>query len=257
MHLKWKQKNIKDDLEFILFMQQDNKPDWWSKRLFEAYPSLDYEHAKKLSESDRLDYIQNEMKKLAILCSDDIKNSIKMFQETWETVGKKLNRVYSSVFGFDCKEILNDMVGFVGLDPVCPRDIQQHTFDAFYRFSPEYAVSTALHEITHFVWFHFWQKHFNDDPVEYDSPRLKWVLSEIVVETIIRNSEINDLIEQPKYIAYSYFYNMTINDELIFDTMKKLYLERKDIYDFMEKAYNWIKNNEPELRKKISKAESR
>ena len=257
MQLNWKQKDIKDDLEFILFLQQDNKPDWWAKRLFDAYPSLDYEYARKLPESDRLDYIQNEIKKLAIVCSDDIKNSIKMFRENWKPVGEKLNGVYSSVFGFDCTEILNDMVGFVGLDPVCPRNVQKHTFDVFYRFSPAYAVSTALHEITHFVWFYFWQKHFNDNPAEYDSPKLKWVLSEIVVETIIRNSEINDLVEQPEYIAYSYFYDMTINGELIFDTMKKLYLGRKDIYDFMEKAFDWIKNNEPGLRAKIAKAESK
>ena len=48
---------------------------------------------------------------------------------------------------------------------------------------------------------------------------------------------------------------MKINDELVFDTMKKLYLSRKNIYDFLEKSFDWIKNNEPELRTKISKAE--
>ena len=84
---------------------------------------------------------------------------------------------------------------------------------------------------------------------------MKWVLSEIVVETIIRNSKINDLIEQPKYIAYSYFYDMKIGDELIFETMRNMYLNRKDIFDFMEKSFDWIKNNETELRNKITEAE--
>ena len=255
MQLTWKQKAIEDDLEFILFLQQDNKPDWWSKRLFEAFPTLNYEYTRKLPESERLKYIRKEMKKLAVLHSDDIQNSIKMFQTNWTPVEKKLNQAYSSTFGVDCTKILNDMVGFVGLDPVCPRNVQEHTFDVFYRFDPEYAVSTALHEITHFVWFCIWHEHFKDNPDEYDSPNLKWVLSEIVVETIIRNSEIGNLIKQPKYIAYSYFYDMTINGNLLFDTMKKLYFERKDIYDFMEKAYNFIQQNEPELRKKIDKAE--
>ena len=50
---------------------------------------------------------------------------------------------------------------------------------------------------------------------------------------------------------------MTINGELIFDTMKKMYLERKDIYDFMEKSSEWIQNNESELREKIAQAESK
>nr|MBQ0091197.1 hypothetical protein [Candidatus Enterousia merdequi] len=61
--------------------------------------------------------------------------------------------------------------------------------------------------------------------------------------------------EQPEYIAYSYFYDMTINGELIFCTMKQLYVNRKDIYDFMEQSYEWIKKNEPELRSKIAEAE--
>lgn len=255
MYLNWKHKDFEEDLDFILFLQQDDKPDWWSKRLFEAFPSLNHDYARKLPEAERLKYIRKEMEKLSFLHSDDIQNSINLFQTNWTPVEKKLNQAYSSTFGVDCTKILNDMVGFVGLDPVCPRNVQEHTFDVFYRFDPEYAVSTALHEITHFVWFYIWHEHFKDNPNEYDSPNLKWVLSEIVVETIIRNSKIGNLVKQPKHIAYSYFYDMKIGDELIFDTMKKLYLERKDIYDFMEKSFDWIKNNETELRNKIAKAE--
>ena len=74
---------------------------------------------------------------------------------------------------------------------------------------------------------------------------------------IIRNSDINDLIEQPEYIAYSYFYDMKIGNELIFDTMKQMYINRKNIYDFMDKSFEWIKSNETELHDKIQKAESK
>ena len=72
MQLTWKQKDIEDDLEFILFLQQDNKPDWWSRRLFEAFPTLNYEYTRKLPESERLKYIRKEIKKLAVLHSGDI-----------------------------------------------------------------------------------------------------------------------------------------------------------------------------------------
>ena len=75
------------------------------------------------------------------------------------------------------------------------------------------------------------------------------------VKEKLTDVDINDLIEQPKYIAYSYFYDMTIKGELIFDTMKKFYLNRKDIYDFMEKSFNFVQQNEPELREKIAEAE--
>lgn len=255
MQLTWKQKDFEEDLDFILFLQQDDKPVWWSKALFEAFPSLNYEYARKLPECERFDYIRTEMKKLSVLHSDDIQNAIKTFQAHWTPVSEKLNQAFSSTFGYDCTKILNDMEGFVGLDPVCPRNVQEYTFDVFYKFEPEYAIFAALHEITHFVWFYIWHEYFKDNPDEYDTPHLKWILSEIVVETIIRNSEIGNLVKQPKHIAYSYFYDMEINGNLIFDTMKNLYLERKDIYDFMEKSYNFVQQNEPELRQKISEAE--
>ena len=50
---------------------------------------------------------------------------------------------------------------------------------------------------------------------------------------------------------------MKIGNELIFEKIKKLYLNRKDIYDFMDKSFEWIKSNETELRDKIQKAESK
>lgn len=256
MYLIWKHKDFESDINFILFHQKDGTTQWWRKQLFNAYPDLNYEHTKSLPELKRFEYITEQMKIQSEKRQKIIDNSIHTFQETWNNqISDKLNTVYSSAFNNDCGDILNDMVANVGLNPICPRDIEKHCFDIYHCFEIQYAMSVALHEITHFVWFYFWQKHFHDDISEYDFPNIKWLLSEIVVETIIRNSEINDLIKQPQYIAYSYFYDIKINDELIFDTMTKLYLKRKDIYDFMDKSFDWIKNNETELRIKIQEAE--
>ncbi|MBO4626185.1 MAG: hypothetical protein J5679_02840 [Alphaproteobacteria bacterium] len=255
MKLDWQQKNFESDIDFILFHQQDDTPNWWRKRLFDVYIDLNYKYARSLPESKRFEYITKKMKTIANEQHDIINKSIKMFQKSWSVLAGKLNSAYAAAFDNDCSGILNDMTANVGLNPICPRDITNHSFDVFYFFDPKYAMTVALHEITHMAWFHFWQKHFRDNPAEYDSPHLKWVLSEIVVETIIRNSKINDLVHEPQYIAYSYFYDMHIGGELVFDKMKQLYLKRKDINDFMEKAYDWIKNNEKELRKKIADAE--
>ena len=255
MHLTWRQKDFNDDIELILFHQRDNTPEFWSKQLFRAYPELNYEYTKSLTESERFEYITEQMRISAQKRQGNINKSIKMFEGAWAPIAKKLNAAYSSAFDNDCTNILNDMVAEVGLNPICPRNISDHSFHVYHYFETTYAMSTALHEITHFAWFYFWQKHFKDNPGEYDYPNIKWLMSEIVVETIIRNSKINDLVEQPKWIAYSYFYDMNINGELIFETMKKLYLNRKDIYDFMEKSFDWIKANETELRAKIAEAE--
>ena len=90
-----------------------------------------------------------------------------------EKIADKLNSAYSSAFDNDCSGILDDMVAEVGLNPICPRDIKTHTFDIYHYFDPTYAMTTALHEITHFAWFYFWNKYFNDNPSEYDFPNIK------------------------------------------------------------------------------------
>ncbi len=257
MELIWQQKDFYADIDFILFHQKDGTPAWWQKQLFKAYPDLNYEYAISLPEEKRFEYITDQMKIQVQKRQPIIENSINIFSAEWKKIADKLNEVYSNAFDNDCGGVLNDMVAEVSLNPICPRYIETHSFNIYHYFEPKYAITTALHEITHFAWFYFWNKHFKDNLSEYDFPNIKWLLSEIVVETIIRNSEINDLVEQPQYIAYSYFYDMTINGELIFDTMKKIYLNRKDIYDFMEQSFDWIKINEKELRDKISIAESK
>lgn len=256
MYLTWRKKDFNDDLDFILFTQRDGSTLFWREKLFNAYPDLNYEYAQSLPQESRFEYITQQMQVQAQKRKNDIENAIKTFSENWDkTIAPQLNDAYSSAFDNDCANILNDMVGEVGLNPICPRYIPNHSFTLYHFFDPQYSMSLALHEITHFVWFYFWQKHFNDDVAEYDFPHIKWLLSELVVETIIRNSRINDLTEMPLYIAYYYFYDMTINGVLIFDTLKELYLNRKDIYDFMEKSFDWIKKNETELRRKIADAE--
>lgn len=255
MKLTWKQKDFEPDIEFILFHQQDNTPMWWKSELYRAHPSLNFDYAQSLPQDARFEYLTDNLHKIRIEKQADIEKSINMFESAWQPIATGLNDAYSSAFGMDCSGILNDMVGLVGLNPICPRDLSDNSFSVYYRFAPEYAVSIALHEITHFVWFWAWKQHFKDDNKEYDFPHLKWLLSELVVETIIRNSDIAKLAPPPQYIAYNYFYSMEIDGHTIFATLGKMYADRTSIQDFMENAYNWIRKNEPELRAKIADAE--
>lgn len=258
MLLTWQQKDFEEDLDFILFHQKDGTPVWWHKRLFDVYPDLNYEYCWKsnISEEQRFEYITKQMKVQSQKRTEVIVKSIGMFKAAWQSAADKLNSVYSNAFDNDCSDILNDMTAQVGLNPICPRDIERHSFDIYHYFDPKLVVSMATHEITHFVWFYFWQKHFGDNPSEYDFPNIKWLLSEIVVETINHNSDIAHLGKQPEHIAYSYFYDMEIGGKLVFDTMRKMYLDRQDIFDFMEKSFDWIQHNETELREKIAAAEN-
>lgn len=255
MRLKWEQKDFEQDIEFILFHQTDDTPMWWKSELYRALPSLDFDYAQSLPQDKRFEYLRDKLKKISQEKQSDIENAIRMFENAWEPIAHNLNNAYSSAFDMDCSGILNDMVGLVGINPICPRDLSDNSFSVYYYFEPNYAVSVALHEITHFVWFYAWQQHFKDDKEEYNFPHLKWLLSELVVETIIRNSEIAKLAPPPQYIAYKYFYSMDIGGTPIFETLHYMCANRTSIQDFMERAYNWIRKNEPELRAKIAEAE--
>lgn len=258
MKLTWGRKDFDADIDFILFHQMDDTPAWWRDQLFKAYPTLDAEYCRTAPRDARHEYIRRAMCEQAATRQPVIEKSIADFTAAWAPIAAQLNAAYSATFGENCDDILNDMQACVGLNPICPRDLQDHSFDIYHYFAPEYAVQVAIHEITHMVWFYFWNLYFRDDASEYDFPNIKWLLSEIVVETIIRHSEIGQLIpnlESHKYIAYSYLYDMEIASAPLFDIMRDLFQNRKSMRDFMEKAFDFVTKNESELRTKITEAE--
>ena len=128
MKLHWRQKDFEPDIDFILFHQTDDTPTWWKSQLYRAHPSLDFDYAQSLSQEKRFEYLTESLRKIRIEKQADIEKSIKMFESAWGPVASKLNDAYSSAFDMDCSEILNDMVGLVGLNPICPRDLSDNSF---------------------------------------------------------------------------------------------------------------------------------
>lgn len=258
MKLIWMQTPIEDDIEFVLFILNSDMGNWWKKRLFERYPEISRDHYDNLRGIDRDKYIADKFREIAPSRSAMIADEIKAQNEYWTQNHKKLNDTFSDAFGRDVSNILNNITGRIGLDPICPRDISKSSFDVFYQYSPEYMNETVVHEMTHFVWFHIWHEHFNDNPAEYDSPHIKWLLSEMVVDVIVRNSALamffGDL-DKKRDIVYTYFYDMEIAGRPILETLEDMYRSADDITSFMEMAYKYVCENEPELRAKIAVAE--
>ena len=129
MQLTWRQKDFESDLDFILFHQKDGTPVWWQKQLFKAYPDLNYEYAKSLSEEKRFEYITGQMKIQSQKRQPVIDASLKEFRKNWDSLSSKAENAFTQAFNNDCSGILNDMVAEVGLNLICPRDIEAHTFD--------------------------------------------------------------------------------------------------------------------------------
>ena len=120
------------------------------------------------------------------------------------------------------------MQGRIALNSVCPRFLDQRAFDVFWRNSERGAMGIALHEMTHFVWFSVWQRHFHDTPAEYDTPHLKWMLSEMVVECYLSHPALRalDPYFEPENggCIYPYFYDLTLDGAPLLEHLHRLFI---------------------------------
>lgn len=105
----------------------------------------------------------------------------------------------------------------------------------------------SLHEITHFIWFKKWNEHFHDKWEEYDTPHLKWVFSEMVVESILSDEKLKALNPYAGNSVYEYFYKIKIKGVPILKILDKLY-KTNSIIDFMENGYELCQQNEELIR---------
>ena len=144
------------------------------------------------------------------------------------------------------------------MNPIEPRFLKEKYFDIFYLNSERGAIGESIHEIIHFFWFYVWNRVFGDSYDEYERPSLKWILSEMVVESVMKDfrfSSINPYFPREHGgCIYPYFFDMKAGDALILDTLDEMYRE-KPIEEFMKCSYAYCQQHEAEIREHIRKAE--
>lgn len=253
MELDIKIMSLADNMASILNFQTDDTSIYWREPLFNAYPFLDKEKCFNLCWKERQKYLTTEFTKFYNKIKLNLQNKCTTSQKIWNENKKNINNIYSKVFEIDCQQILNDMVAEIALNPICPRDIQNKRFLVFWNGDELNFIKTSLHEIIHFVWFYIWQNHFKDNIKEYEAPDLKWILSEMVIDTLVKKSDIGKLYPESYQAkpAYSYFYDMQINNKLVLDELSSIYINAQNIIQFMEQAYLYCQINEKEIRRQI------
>lgn len=244
-----KQKTIESILDF----QTDSMPPFWREPLFKCYPFLDKEKGFYPPFQIRKDYLTQALSHFYTQNYQAFLEKQKLFFEHLKHNQKQLLPVFNNIFNIDCKPIFDTTLIEISLNPICPRYLNEKRFTIFFKFGPEQFLNTVIHELIHFVWFFIWQKHFNDSSNEYESPHLKWILSEMVVDTLVKNTELNQFYkargnETP---AYSYFYDMHIQNKPVLDTLSLFFKQSKEITLFMEKAFQYILTYENEIRKQM------
>ena len=245
-------------IERILDFQGEDTSPFWSEPLYRFYPQLDKAYAQSLPLAQRRQYLTDTLQSVYDEQTQTLQDKCRDYAVRWETCCPQIEQALSEAFGIDCGQILNDMVCRVSLNPIEPRFLQEHCFDIFYRNSPAGAIGEILHEIIHLVWFYVWQQEFGDGWEEYEAPSLKWILSEMVVESIMRDprlSSINPYFPREKGgCIYSYFFDMRAEGKLILETLDELY-RSQNIRSFMRSSYAYCMAHEKQIRAHMEKAE--
>ena len=244
-------------IDQIMAFQTEESSAFWSQPLFHFYPQLDKDYTNSLCFPDRKNHIKSVLSAVYKKEKSVIDEKVVLYSRHWQKCRPQITDALSEAFDCDCSALFNDMKCNVSLNPIDPRFLKEHAFDIFYLNSEKGAIGEAIHEIIHFVWFHVWNRVFGDSYDEYESPSLKWILSEMVVESVMRDrrlSSINPYFPRENGgCIYPYFFDMKINGELILTTLDEMYHSLK-IVDFMKSSYTYCLKYEDGIRAHIRRS---
>ena len=242
----------------FLFQTEDETP-FWTDSLYYFYPQLDKARMTALSPADRRAYVADTLQGVYEQLQPELARKAQAYTAHWQDHRPQVEAAFSEAFETDTRLLFNDLQGRITLNPVCPRFLQEHAFDVFHLNSERGALGISLHEMIHFLWFRAWNDLHHDSRDDYERPHMKWILSEMVVESIMRDPRLSSI--NPYFprehggCVYPYFQDMVLEGHPALDTLDAMYRQRDGIRAFMAESYAWCLHHEAEIRAHIQQAE--
>lgn len=259
MKICYRNPGFEHSIDSIMLFQTEDQTPYWSDALQYFYPQVDRQELIKLNFEEKKKYISE---RLYDVYHREIKGEIdakaNAYNAHFMKCKSQIEDALSEAFDIDTRTVFNDITGNITMNPVGPRFLKERCFDVFYKNSERGAIGASIHEMIHYVWFYVWNHRFKDDYSEYETLSLKWILSEMVVESIMRDerlSAINPYFPRENGgCVYGYFQNMVIDGKPMLETLDQYYRENK-IHDFMEKSFAYCLKFEKDIRRHIGEAE--
>ena len=242
----------------IMAFQTEAESAFWSEPLYHFYPQLDKTYAKSLPFPQRKEYIGHTMRTVYADVEDTINEKVELYSRHWKVCKEQITEALSDAFGIDCANLFNDIRCNLSINPIEPRFLKERRYDTFYLNSEKGAIGGGIHEIIHFVWFYVWNRLFQDSYDEYERPSLKWILSEMVVESVMKDKRLSSI--NPYFprenggCIYPYVFDMVADNKLLLDTLDDMY-RNQSIKDFMQNSFAYCQKHEAEIREHIRKSE--
>ena len=224
----------------------------------ERFLPITFWYATSLPFAERKNYIERTMRAEYTELEDTINEKASLYTQHWLDCKPQITAALSDAFGADCANLFNDIRCNLSLNPIEPRFLKERCYDTFYLNSERGAIGGGIHEIIHFVWFYVWNRLFGDSYDEYERPSLKWIISEMVVDSVMKEERLSSI--NPYFprenggCIYPYFFDMMVDGKPILDTLDAMY-KRQSIEEFMRNTYAYCKEHETAIRDHIQKSE--
>ena len=235
----FKEMSIKENIDIIkwAYFENDDTLDVNSYTL-EYFPEL-----KDISKTASKDEINKKIEDAVIKkyqeYKDIIQKEVKRYNSIWSSINDKYMDAISKYLNVSYLET-KEIVAKVGVIAVFPRYLDELSFSLGINLKEEELIETTSHEVLHFFWFKKFKELFPLIPkIEYESPYLAWIYSEIIVDPILNSKEIKDII-RVKGKAYDSFYEL--EDGKIIANLREIYKEDISIEEKIEKGYFYLKD---------------
>ena len=202
--------------------------------------NIDVEYLRGKSYEDRLNYITSCTFPIYQSKINLLQYNLNTFQNMWNKNERKILLEFEKIFNEKLTEpIIAE--GRININPICPRFYDTWSFDIWCESSPTDALVTAIHEITHFLWFDKWKEVFpNWKRSDFERPSISWLFSEIAIDAIFYHSCFKEFSgDKP---AYYYFYDVEIEGTNMIKLFRKLYKENS-IENFMKLGMTILNRN--------------
>lgn len=180
---------------------------------------------------------------------DKLLETLNRAKNLWSNIECNVLEILSSIF--ETKYENTQEYGLnISINPVCPRFLEDHSFDIWVNMTNDEIISNIIHELLHFYWFDYWDNKFfklKSDQKEF--PSTEWVFSELAIDSLITQTKLNKFVHNSQP-AYDYFYNISFNNENIINKLRNIF-QNNSLYEFMLKGYEYI--NQQELLKQLIK----
>lgn len=223
-----------------LFFESDNNLDARFTQGLAKDFNIDIELVRGKSYEERLNYIASCAHQVYQSKTIALQSNLTVFQNLWDKHEIEILNEFEKIFNEKLTEP-RIAEARININPVCPRFYDTWSFNVWCDSSPLDALTTTIHELTHFLWFDKWKKVFpNWKRKDFERPSISWLFSEIAIDAIFYHSCFKGFSGGRP--AYWYFYDVELEGCNMIQLFRKLYKENS-IEDFMRLGMDILERN--------------